>query len=157
MSARFLSLGLPVPRPPPHLPKSGRLRPGFVKLSWGRGEVIGTILGPGDRMGAALRAGKVPEGLLSKYIEDLLCSLPGALGRDCDRALLLVGLVSRVGTHIVDTTIQTYTRRPIFQKGLASARGHTATGGWSRAGILLRGKQDQVGACLLQAGLRLRD
>lgn len=63
--------------------------------------------------------------------------------RDCDRALLLVGLVSRVRTHIVDTTIQMYTRRPIFQKGLASARGHTATGRWSRAGIL-GGKQDQV-------------
>lgn len=54
------------------------------------------------------------------------------------------GLVSRVGTQIIDTTIQTYTHRPIFQKGLASARGHTATGGWSRAGILLGGKQDQV-------------
>lgn len=45
VGTQLLSLGLPVHPPPPRLLESGRLRPGFAKLSWGRGEVRATILG----------------------------------------------------------------------------------------------------------------
>lgn len=46
---------LPVPHPPPHRSRSGWLRPGFAKLSWGRGLVRGTILGPSGLMGAGTK------------------------------------------------------------------------------------------------------
>lgn len=47
----------------------------------------------------SIQAGRVPEGLFGKHIEDLLCALPGALRQDRDKAVALAELESGVGGH----------------------------------------------------------